>query len=142
MYLLYLEAFKSIYLLELPFVSRYSTRHVDISPTEKRTCFKFSLRPFPVLSVRWRLGEMGPEKVILQGYTNYSNSSDHFPREIIITARRIQQIVTCYDIFSSRKHYKVGQVFASAVSVAFRQIALAFVPAAVSHARPPYHTPV
>ena len=112
------------------------------SPTEKRTCFKFSLRPSPVLSVRWRLGEMGPEKVILQGYTNYSNNSDHFPREIIIIARRLKQIVTCYDIFSPNEHIGVGQAFTSAVSVVFCKGALAFVPAAVLHARSPYHTPV
>ena len=86
-----------------------------------RTCYKFSLRPSPVLSVRWRLGEMGPEKVIVQGYKKYSNNSDHFPREIIIIARCIQQIVTCYNIFSSHKHFKVGQVFTSAVSVTFRK---------------------
>ena len=80
--------------------------------------------------------------MILQGYKNYSNNSDHFPREIIIIARCIEQIVTCCNIFSSHKHFKVDQVFTSAVSVAFRKMALTFVPAAVSHAQCPYHTPV
>ena len=37
---------------------------------------------------------------------------------------------------------KEKKVFASAVSVVFRKMALAFVPTTVSHARPPYHTPV
>ena len=81
-------------------------------------------------------------KVILVAKKMYSNSSDHFPREIIIVARRIQQNVTCYEIFSSHKHFKVGQVFTLAVAIVFRKIALAFVLAAVSHARSPYHTPV
>ena len=44
-------------------------------------------------------------------------------------ARHIQQIVTCYDIFSPNEHIKVGQVFTSAVSVVFRKVALTFVPA-------------
>ena len=60
-------------------------------------------------------------------------------------ARCIHQIVTCYDIFGSHKadkHFKVAQVFTSAVSVVFRKMALAFVPTAVLHARMPYHTPV
>ena len=95
--------------------------------------------------VRWRLGEMRPEKVILHRQKNYSNNSDHFPREIIIIARRIHQIVTCYNIFSSHKAdkpSKIDQVFTSAVAVAFRKVALKFVPAAVSHAQYPYHTPV
>ena len=35
-----------------------------------------------------------------------------------------------------------NHVLASAVSVVFRKGALAFVPAAVLHARSPYHTPV
>ena len=30
------QAFKSIYLRYLPYLSCYGTRHVDISPTEKR----------------------------------------------------------------------------------------------------------
>ena len=80
--------------------------------------------------------------MILQDYKNYSNNSDHFPRDIIIIARRTQQIVTCYDIFSSHKYFKVGQVFTSAVSGPFRQMVLTFVPAAVLHARFPYHTGV
>ena len=80
--------------------------------------------------------------MILQGYKNYSNNSDYFPREIIIIARCIQQIVTCYNIFSSNKQFKVGQVFTSAFSVVFREGALGFVPAAVSHAHFPYHTGV
>ena len=60
-------------------------------------------------------------------------------------ARCILQIVTCYGIFSSHKAdrpFKVDQVFTSAVAVVFRKMALAFVPAAVTHARMPYHTPV
>ena len=60
-------------------------------------------------------------------------------------ARCIHQIVTCYDIFSSHeadKPSKVDQDFTSAVSVVFRKMALEFVPAAVLHARMPYHTPV
>ena len=88
---------------------------------------------------------MRPEKVILHRKKNYSNNSDHFPREIIIIARRIHKIVTCYDIFSSNKAdkpSKVDQVFTSAVSVVFRKVALTFVDAAVSHAQSPYHTPV
>ena len=52
------------------------------------------------------------------------STPDHFPRKIIIIARRIQQIVTCYDIFSSQKHFKVGQVFASPLSGHFCQMAL------------------
>ena len=99
------------------------------------------------VNARWRSGssrcrDKRPEKVILHRLKNYSNNSDDFPREINIIARRIQQIVTCYDIFSSHKHFKVGQVFDSAVSVVFRKVALAFIPAAVLHARFPYHTPV
>ena len=60
-------------------------------------------------------------------------------------ARCIHQIVTWYDIFSSHeadKPSKVDQVFTSADSVVFREMALAFVPAAVLHARMPYSTPV
>ena len=60
-------------------------------------------------------------------------------------ARCIHQIVTCYDIFSSHeadKPSKVDQVFTSAVSVVFRKMALAFVPADVLHARFVYHTGV
>ena len=70
------------------------------------------------------MGEMQPEKVILQDYKKYSNNSDHFPREIIIIAMGLQQIVTCYDIFSSHKHLKVDQVIASPFSGHFRQMAL------------------
>ena len=77
-----------------------------------------------------------------QGYKNYSNNSNHFPREIIIIARCIQQIITCCNIFSSHKDFKVVQVFTSAVSVVSREVALTFVPAAVLHAQCPYHTPV
>ena len=110
--------------------------------TKKRFCYNFLLRQSPVYSVRWRLGEMRPEKLILHRPKNYSNNSDHFPREIIIIARCIQQIVTCYDIFSSHNHIRVGQVFTPAVAVVFREGALTFVPAAVPQARFPYHTGV
>ena len=39
------------------------------------------------------------QKAKIHRYKNYSNKSDHFPREIIIIARRIQQILTCYNIY-------------------------------------------
>ena len=110
------------------------------------------LRPKNAPAIRFRFGRLrsflsdgvwvscDQKKVILQGYKNYINNSDYFPREIIIIARCIQQIVTCYDIFSSHNHIRVGQVFTSAVAVVFHKMALAFVPAAVSHAQSPYHT--
>ena len=82
------------------------------------------------------------QKVKIHHMKHYSNNSDHFPRQIIIIARGIQQIAICYDIFSSHKHFKVSQVFTSAFSVVFRKMALGCVPAAVPHTGPPYHTPV
>ena len=49
------QAFKSIYLRYLPYLSRYGTRHVVISLTEKTPpACSFSLRHSPLFSVRWR----------------------------------------------------------------------------------------
>ena len=52
-----------------------------------------------------------PQEVEIHGYKNDYSNSGYFPREIMVVGRRIQQIVTCYDVFSPNEYVEVGQVF-------------------------------
>ena len=85
-------------------------------------------RPFLQMALR-----CDHQKVKIHRYGSYSNNSGYFPRENVIIGRHIQKIVTCFNLFSSQNHIKVGQVFTSAFAVVSRKMALAFVSAAVSH---------